>query len=131
MSEKVTCIVKGEAHLHSDCRSITKIKTDYWKEYTREQAHEQVKAHPGSIVVEGGGQTAPLFQPNAKGSGMFAPGLTTRPLTIYCRSKRVDRDPKAGRPPGTKAAFSTKRKFTHLASNRLRNDLDCGGLDTK
>lgn len=67
MAEKVTCIVKGEAHLHSDCRSITKIKTDCWKEYTREQAHEQVKAYPGSIVVEGGGQTAPLIPAEREG----------------------------------------------------------------
>jgi hypothetical protein len=67
MAEKVTCIVIGEAHLHSDCRSITKIKTDYWKEYTREQAHEQVTAHPGSIVVEGGGQTAPLIPAEREG----------------------------------------------------------------
>ncbi len=67
MAEKVTCIVKGEAHLHSDCRCITKIKTDYWKEYTREQAHEQVKAHPGSIVVESVGATAPLIPAEREG----------------------------------------------------------------
>lgn len=67
MAEKVTCIVKGEAHLHSDCRSITKIKTDYYNEYTREQAHDKVKASPGSIVVEGGGETAPLIPAEREG----------------------------------------------------------------
>jgi hypothetical protein len=67
MAEKVTCIVKGEAHLHSDCRSITKIKTDYYNEYTREQAHDKVKASPGSVVVEGGGATAPLIPAEREG----------------------------------------------------------------
>ena len=67
MAEKVTCIVKGEAHLHSDCRSITKITTDNWRVYTREQAHDQVKAYPGSIVVEGGGETAPLIPGEREG----------------------------------------------------------------
>jgi len=67
MPEKVTCIVKGEAHLHPDCRSITKIKTDSYNEYTREQAHEKVKTSPGSIVVEGGGETAPLIPAEREG----------------------------------------------------------------
>jgi hypothetical protein len=67
MAEKVTCIVKGEAHMHFDCRSITKIKTDYSREYTREEAHEKVKAFPGSIVVEGGGKTAPLIPAEREG----------------------------------------------------------------
>ena len=67
MPEKVTCIVKGEAHLHSDCRSITKIRTDSFHEYTRKQAHDKVKAAPGSIVVEGGGETAPLIPAERNG----------------------------------------------------------------
>jgi hypothetical protein len=67
MPEKVTCIVKGEAHLHIDCRSITRIQTDGWRAYTREQAHEKVKASPGSIVVEGGGETAPLIPAEREG----------------------------------------------------------------
>lgn len=68
MAEKVTCITKGEAHLHSDCRSITKIQTDQAREYTREQAHEKVAANPGSIVVEGGGETAPLVPAQREGT---------------------------------------------------------------
>jgi hypothetical protein len=68
MPEKVTCTVKGEAHLHSDCRSITKLTTDNWKVYTREEAHEKVKASPGSIVVEGGGATAPLIPAEREGT---------------------------------------------------------------
>lgn len=67
MAEKVTCIVKGEAHLHSDCRCITKITTDNWRVYTREEAHEKVKNSPGSIVVEGGGQIAPLIPAEREG----------------------------------------------------------------
>ena len=68
MPEKVTCIVKGEAHLHSDCCSITKIKTDGWRVYTRAEAHDKVTASPGSIVVEGGGETAPLIPAIREGS---------------------------------------------------------------
>lgn len=67
MPEKVTCIVKGEAHLHSDCRCITQIKTDYWRTYTREEANVKVTGSPGSIVVEGGGRTAPLIPAEREG----------------------------------------------------------------
>jgi hypothetical protein len=67
MAEKVTCIVKGEAHLHSDCRSITQIKTDYGQVYTREQAYDHVKTNPGSIVVVGGGETSPLIPAEREG----------------------------------------------------------------
>ena len=61
MSEKVTCIVKGEAHKHSDCRCITEIRADWAKRYTRLEAHEKVKAFPGSIVVEAAGHSTPLI----------------------------------------------------------------------
>jgi len=61
MAEKVTCIVKGESHLHSDCRCITEIQTDGWRKYTRLEAYNKVTASPGSIVVEGGGETATLI----------------------------------------------------------------------
>jgi hypothetical protein len=54
----VTCIVKGESTKYSDCRCITKIQTDGWRSYTREEVNDKVKASPGSIVVEGGGATA-------------------------------------------------------------------------
>jgi len=67
MAEEVTCIIKGEAHLHSDCRSITNITTDNWRKYTREEAHEKVKNAPGSIVVEGGGKTALLIPAEHEG----------------------------------------------------------------
>jgi len=68
MAEKVTCIVKGEAHLHSDCRCITEIQVDGWKKYTRSEAHDKVKASPGSIVVEGGGQTVDLLPAEREGT---------------------------------------------------------------
>ena len=68
MAEKVTCIVKGEAHKHSDCRCITKIQTDGWRSYTREEAHDKVKASPGSIEVDGGGRTAPLVAAERAGT---------------------------------------------------------------
>ena len=61
MLERVTNIVRGEAHLYPDCRSITLIKTNEWKVYTPEPAYEQVKAYPGSIVVVGGGEIVPLI----------------------------------------------------------------------
>ena len=38
MAEKVTCIVRGEGQ-YSDCRCITKIRTDASK-YTRGQGHD-------------------------------------------------------------------------------------------
>jgi Protein of unknown function (DUF3892) len=68
MAEKVTCIVRGEAHLHSDCRSVTKITADNWRTYTRQEAYEKVKSSPGSIIVEGGGKTAPLIPAEREGT---------------------------------------------------------------
>ena len=41
---------------------------DGWKRYSRLQAHEKVKADPGSIVVEGGGSTAPLIPAEREGT---------------------------------------------------------------
>ena len=67
MAEKVTCIVKGDAHLHTDCRSITKFTTDGVKVYTREEANAKVTSSPGSIEVEGGGRTAPLVPAEREG----------------------------------------------------------------
>jgi hypothetical protein len=67
MLERVTNIIRGEAHLYPDCRSITLIKTDEWKVYTPEEAHEQVKAHPGSIIVLGGGEVVPLIPVEREG----------------------------------------------------------------
>jgi hypothetical protein len=75
MAEKVTCIVKGEAHLHSDCCCITKIKVDGWHTYTREEAHDKVTTTPGSIVVEAGGNTVDLI-PAKRGDTKY---VRTRP----------------------------------------------------
>ncbi len=66
MAEKVTCIVKGDADKYSDCRGITLIRTDT-ATYTRLQAHERVKASPGSIYVEGGGSRANLIPAEREG----------------------------------------------------------------
>ena len=68
MARKVTCIVKGDSHKHSDCRCVTQIKVDGWQTYTREQAYDEVTAHPGAIVVEGGGSTAPLVPAEREGT---------------------------------------------------------------
>ena len=65
--ERVTGITRGEAHLYPDCRSITLIKTDECQFYTSEGAHEQVKAHPGSIIVVGGGEIVPLIPAEREG----------------------------------------------------------------
>jgi hypothetical protein len=65
--ERVTNIIRGATRLYPDCRSITLIKTDEWKVYTLEEAHEQVKAHPGSIVVVGGGEIVPLIPAEREG----------------------------------------------------------------
>ena len=67
MFERVTYIVRGEAHLHPDCRSITLLKTNKWKAYTPEEAHEKVKARPGSIVVVGGCEIVPLIPAEREG----------------------------------------------------------------
>jgi hypothetical protein len=67
MIERVMCVKRGDAHKHSDCRSITKIRTDEWKEYTREEAHEKVKAAPGSLQVQAGGKTVPLLPAEHEG----------------------------------------------------------------
>jgi hypothetical protein len=67
MFERVTFILRGGAHLHADCRSITLIKTNKWRAYTPESAHEQVKTHPGSIVVVGGGEIVPLIPAEREG----------------------------------------------------------------
>jgi hypothetical protein len=80
MAEKVTCIVKGESHLHSDCRCITEIQVDGWKRYPRLEAYDKVTASPGSIIVEGGGSTAPLIPAEREGKKY----VRTRPDdTIY------------------------------------------------
>lgn len=68
MARKVTCVVKGESNKYSDCRCITQIKVDGWQTYTREQAHDEVHAHPGSIVVEASGSTAPLIPAEREGT---------------------------------------------------------------
>ncbi len=75
MAEKVTCIVKGEEFLHFDCCSITQLQVDGRRLYTREQAHDQVTAAPGSIVVEAGGRTIDLI-PAQRGETKY---VRTRP----------------------------------------------------
>ncbi len=66
MAEKVTCIVRGEKDEYSDCRCITEIRTDAGS-YTRIEAHNKVKASPGSIYVEGGGSRANLVHAEREG----------------------------------------------------------------
>ena len=67
MAEKVTCVVKGDSAKFSDCRYITQIRTDA-RTYTREQAHDRVKASPKSIYVEAGGSTAYLIDAVREGT---------------------------------------------------------------
>ena len=67
MSEIVTCIIKGDGTRYSDCRCITGIRTDGWRRYTREQAHEQVKGCPGSILVISGGSTVDVIAAEREG----------------------------------------------------------------
>ena len=66
MAEKVTCIVRGEKHRFSDCRCITKIRTDAAR-YTRLEAHNTVKSSPGSIYVESGGSKASVIAAEREG----------------------------------------------------------------
>ena len=75
MTEKVTCIVKGEEYLHFDCCCITQIQVDGRQIYTREQAHYKVTAAPGSIVVDAGGRTVDLI-PAQRGETKY---VRTRP----------------------------------------------------
>ncbi len=66
MAERVTCIVRGDKHLYSDCRCITQIKTDT-ATYSRLEAHNRVKNAPGSIYVEAGGSRANLIPAEREG----------------------------------------------------------------
>lgn len=75
MPEKVTCIVKGEEYLHSDCCCITQLQVDGRCFYTREEAHDRVTIAPGSIVVGAGGRTADLI-PARRGETKY---VRTRP----------------------------------------------------
>lgn len=54
MAERVACVVKGDRHVYSDCRCITELRTATSR-YTRTQAHDLVRSHPGALYVEGGG----------------------------------------------------------------------------
>jgi len=66
MAEKVKCIVKGDSSKYSDCRCITEIRTDA-RSYTRLEAHNRVKASPGSIFVAQGGSKADLVPAEREG----------------------------------------------------------------
>lgn len=66
MPERVTCIARGDKDKYSDCRCITEIRTDARK-YTRLEAHDKVKASPGSIYVEAWGSRANLIPAEREG----------------------------------------------------------------
>lgn len=66
MAEKVTCIVRGDRDKYSDCRCITEIRTDGGR-YSRLEAHNKVKASPGSIYVEIPGSKASLVPAEREG----------------------------------------------------------------
>lgn len=51
MAERVTCIVRGDRSIYSDCRCITAIQTAEAR-YTRLEAHNKVKASPGFLHVQ-------------------------------------------------------------------------------
>jgi hypothetical protein len=78
MAERVTCIIRGDANRYSDCRCISELRTDVAK-YTRLEAHDKVKAAPGSIYVEVAGSKAIVV--NAEREGLkyvrTAPNDTT------------------------------------------------------
>ena len=57
MADRVTCVIKGDSSKYSDCRCITQLGTAN-KRYTRTEAHDKVKASPGSLYVERGGSRA-------------------------------------------------------------------------
>jgi len=59
MADRVTCVVKGDSNKYSDCRCITRVGTAT-RRYTRTEAHDKVKASPGSLFVERGGSRADL-----------------------------------------------------------------------
>lgn len=60
MTERVSCVTKGESHKYSDCRCITAVGTTTGRRYSREQAHDMVKASPGCLYVERSGSRANL-----------------------------------------------------------------------
>jgi hypothetical protein len=78
MAEKVTCIVRGDKDKYSDCRCITQIRTDGGT-YTRLEAHNKVKASPGSIYVDAGFSRANLIPAERDGTKYVrtAPNDTT------------------------------------------------------
>jgi hypothetical protein len=66
MAEKVSCIVRGDNQTYSYCRCITEIRTESGR-YTRLEAHNKVKASPGSIYVEAGASKANLIAAEREG----------------------------------------------------------------
>lgn len=66
MAEKVTCIIRGDKDKYSDCRCITQIRTEA-STYTRLEAHNKVKATPGSIYVEAASSRANLVDAERDG----------------------------------------------------------------
>lgn len=78
MAERVTCIVRGDRDKYSDCRCITEIRIDAGR-YSRTEAHNKVKASPGSIYVEVTGSKANLVPAEREGLNYVrtAPNDTT------------------------------------------------------
>lgn len=80
MAAKVSCIERGEKNMYSDCRCITEIRTDAGR-YSRLEAHNKVKASPGSICVEAAGSKANLVPAEREGLKYVRRPLTTPPRT--------------------------------------------------
>lgn len=58
--------MKGNSQKYSDCRCITTLKTTTIS-FSRTQAHDKVKANPGSLYVEKAGSRANLIAATREG----------------------------------------------------------------
>ena len=86
MAERVTCIVRGDLYMYSDCRCITQIRTES-RAYSRLEAHNKVKNEPGSIYVEAAGSRANVVDAEREGLKYVrtAPNDTTQDNLLKVR----------------------------------------------
>jgi hypothetical protein len=52
MAERVTCIVRGDLYMYSDCRVHQQIRTEA-RAYSRLEAHDKVKNEPVNLRRSG------------------------------------------------------------------------------
>lgn len=61
MSDRVTCVTKGDSHRYSDCRCISVLGTATGQRLSRERAHDMLVSVPGSLYIESYGTRTSLI----------------------------------------------------------------------